>query len=87
MFQLDTEQSLRLGIWLREQHRELAKLQWQDPELREKMLDENTPYLGAIGGGLTYEFTPTGLGTVVVVYFRKGSGSEAHIDLTDYDMW
>ncbi len=40
------------------------------------------PYYGAIGGGLTYMFTPTGLGTIKTVV-------EAHtgekLDLTDYD--
>lgn len=38
-------------------------------------------YTGAIGGRLTYSFTPTGLGTVVKV--KCACGEE--IDLTDYN--
>lgn len=41
------------------------------------------PYDGAIGGCLTYCFTPTGIGTVIKV--RHASGKE--IDLTKYDNW
>ena len=37
----------------------------------------------AIGGGTSYEFTPTGLGEVVIV--KCGCGDE--LDLTCYDMW
>jgi hypothetical protein len=46
------------------------------------------PYLGAIGGCFTYEFTPTSIGTVVKVTFCKGHPDyEATIDLTDYASW
>ncbi len=38
---------------------------------------------GAIGGRLTYSFTPTGLGVVTEVECACG----AKIDLTDYDSW
>lgn len=37
-------------------------------------------YAGAIGGRLTYSFTPTGLGTVV----RVKCACDEEIDLTDY---
>lgn len=40
-------------------------------------------YTGAIGGAYTWEFTPTGLGTVTKV--RCSCGEE--LDLTDYDSW
>jgi len=36
-----------------------------------------------IGGAYTYKFTPTGLGTIVVVKCVNGN----KIDLTDYDNW
>ena len=42
------------------------------------------PYGGAIGGALTYEFTPTGLGVVTKVRF---SGYDEVLDLTEYDSW
>lgn len=42
---------------------------------------------GAIGGALTYEFTPTSLGTVTKVYYLKGHPNETSIDITDYEDW
>jgi len=38
---------------------------------------------GAIGGAITFEFTPTGLGIVESVKCACG----AEKNLTDYDMW
>ena len=43
---------------------------------------DGVPYQGAIGGGVTYEFTPTSIGTVFKV---KANGKE--LDLSDYDSW
>lgn len=42
------------------------------------------PYSGASGGGLTYEFTPTSIGTVEIVRY---SGYPESLDLTDYLSW
>jgi hypothetical protein len=39
---------------------------------------------GAIGGGYTYHFTPTGLGCIVTV---ENCVTKAVLDLTDYDNW
>ena len=41
------------------------------------------PYAGAAGGGLTYEFTPTGLGQAIWVRCMCGEKHEA----TDFDDW
>ena len=41
------------------------------------------PYEGAIGGGLTYEFTDTSLGTAVVVKYSTGET----LNITDYESW
>lgn len=52
----------------------------------QQMVDPNEPsrpYYGAIGGELSYTFTPTGIGMVVKVTHANG----AEIDLTDYDAW
>lgn len=40
------------------------------------------PYLGAIGGGVTYLFTPTSIGTFAAVQF---SGDTERHDLTDFE--
>ncbi len=41
-------------------------------------------YYGAIGGGVTYMFTPTGLGVVLEV---KESKTGETLNVTDYDNW
>ena len=38
-------------------------------------------YTGAIGGGMTFSFSPNGLGTVVVAKYLD----KYEIDLTDYN--
>lgn len=48
---------------------------------------KKSPNLGATGGAVTYEFTPTGLGTVVRVIFCHGTPMQEVLDLTDYDSW
>lgn len=91
MFALDAQQFQRLGTWLDEQHAKLVAVQERDPEVAPYIVtigDKKQPYLGAIGGALTYEFTPTGLGIITKVTFCKGlPGHEATVDLTDYDEW
>lgn len=39
--------------------------------------------MGAIGGRLTYKFTPTGVGLAIVVECACGES----VDLTDYESW
>lgn len=46
--------------------------------------DAGYPYTGAVGGNLTFSFTPTSIGTVVKV---RDSVTGAEIDVTDYDMF
>jgi hypothetical protein len=46
------------------------------------ILQPNEPYFGAIGSGMTYSFTPTGLGMIITVKY----GNE-ELDLTEYDKW
>jgi hypothetical protein len=45
---------------------------------------EGYPYSGASGGGLTFEFTPTSIGTVSIARY---AGYEGKLDFTDYDSW
>ena len=49
--------------------------------------EQGYPYMGAIGGGETYQITPTSLGMVVKVILFKDTNYEATIDLTEYEDW
>ncbi len=50
---------------------------------------ELTPYYsGAAGGAMTWEFSPSGLGVVVKVYYWRGHVTRhQEVDLTDYESW
>lgn len=58
---------------------ELSKLEQWDNDHKCELKE----YSGAIGGRLTFSFTPTGLGVVTKV--KCGCGEE--IDLTEYNDW
>lgn len=47
-------------------------------------LGQGEPYYGAIGGGLSYSFTPTSLGTIIVV---KESLTGKELNVTDALDW
>lgn len=81
MFKLTEKQIEKLNAWVTERDAAAAAKQRSNPEIAKWMLDENTPYEGAIGGGLTYMFTPTGIGTFVSV---KHSLTDEVLDLNDY---
>jgi hypothetical protein len=72
-FTLTSEQNKILQKWVEKQDAIVAKKQ-----------GKSYAYYGSTGGGYTYCFTPTGLGTVVAV---KNSVTNSQIDLTDYDSW
>ena len=74
MFSLDKEQNKKLVEFMRH----VEKIYRNQHGLSE---DEEI-YLGSIGGGMTYSFTPTSIGCVVKVEYL---GHE--IDLSDYDSW
>jgi len=59
---------------------ELKLAMWLE-ELEPKIKDK---YTGAIGGSLTYSFTPTSIGCVVKV---EEVITREVIDLTDYENW
>lgn len=45
--------------------------------------EQGRPYEGAIGGGLTYEFTNTSIGTIVSARYST-YGTDYKLDLTDH---
>ena len=61
---------------------EKAAKEWFDLHLKTKHKGK-APYTGAAGGGLSYEFTPTGIGTCIVV--RCMCGAEENV--TDFEGW
>ena len=59
-----------------EQHKRVGK--WY------RKNNKTSKYIGAIGGSLTYSFTPTSIGVVKKVY---DSLTDKELDITDYDLW
>lgn len=67
---------------LTDKQNELVEAFYQNQELI-----NGYPNHGAIGGALTYIFTPTGIGTVERVVYCMGTKIQANLDLTEYDLW
>lgn len=85
VFSLTDDQVTRLNAWIKEVHPRAAKKQLES-KLKEK-IEKNglaVPHYGAIGGGYTFQFTGTGLGTVCKV---TESITGEVLDLSDYDDW
>lgn len=78
MCSLDEIQLKKLNDWLIEIEPDIVAVQ------KQAGMDRDKPYYGAAGGGLTYEFTPHGLGTTFIV---REFHTKKTIDLTDYDEW
>ena len=87
MFELTDKQKTMLKsqrlIW-DERIIEKQKNQMSHDDFMVKTCDGKYPYYGAIGGGLKYSFTPTGIGTIVEV---TNTILDETLDLTDYDGW
>lgn len=72
--------------WIEYQHRVFGKN--SAPEYISSCWALGYPYTGAIGGALTYEFSPTSLGFVKQVTYPGFDGnSEYKLDLTNYVDW
>lgn len=69
-------------MFLKDLNKEQLKkfYEWNNDHIQKCPHYENP---GAIGGRLTYCFTPTGLGTIVKIVCSCGE----ELDLTDYDKW
>lgn len=91
MFELDEQQKKKLAEWVEKQNqfaieKQKESISESDPSYStaQEYWKSGYPYTGAIGGGLTYCFSPTGLGIVTKVQY---SLTDEEIDLTDYDEW
>lgn len=77
-FQLNENQEAKLTEWLEFVRRKGVEMHGEDP------LHPGYPRLGAVGGGITYSFTPTGIGLAVTV---KDFLTGEVISLTDWEEW
>ena len=88
-FELTVDQLAKLVAWESEQDRIACEQQKAtvgavlDPLIADS-LERGIPYYGAIGGSLTYMFTPTSLGVVTKVMHGYTSNV---LDLSDYENW
>ncbi len=80
---LDQDQQEKIERWI-DIARNPAALAQQKNVDRHLTMDGTEPYEGAIGGGLTYSFTPTGLGMIVKVTCNL---TKLELDVTDYASW
>lgn len=74
MFTLDHDQQKKIEEW-RKTHE--CKLRSSDHGMKDEI------YVGAIGGAITYCFTPTGMGNCVEAHCACGK----KINVTDYEDW
>lgn len=86
-FEISLEKLSEIAKWLEEIN--TKALEKQKENLTEEEYDYLTLngkflYTGAIGGNITYSFTPTSLGMVIKI---KEAITEEELDITDYDSW
>lgn len=92
-FTISDEEAAKISKWLSETvYPPIIEEQLKDPATASMLFEDEDgkikyPYTGAIGGGLTYEFTPTSIGMVTKVTWGKGTSWEQSLDVTDYDLW
>jgi hypothetical protein len=72
-FRITDAQRDRIRTWLKEREEVVFKCE--------------DAYYGTSGGGVTFCFTPTGLGIGLSVVHLKGTNLESSLDVTDYDNW
>jgi hypothetical protein len=87
-FEITDKQKEKMNKWLKDEiypeqinkQKEYLKEHADVADLYGYCHKNGYPYEGAIGGGVTYKFTPTSVGTVV-----KAVAYDKELDLTDYD--
>ena len=89
MFDLTPEQLQKLDDWIVEVNERARAIQLEQGKTNEDLnwalgMTDPYPYYGAIGGGVTYSFTPTSIGVIVQI---TETITKEELDLTDYDTW
>lgn len=91
IFEIDNDQKAKAEKWLFEEvYPEIISKQKEatpEPSMFHLMCwEDGYPYEGAIGGGLSFMFTPNSIGlTTQAIYSFKDKIYK--LDLTDYDLW
>lgn len=76
-FEITPEEQAKIDVWAAEQTKKFLA--------QNDMTIEDKSFLGgAIGGRLTYKFTPTSLGVAIAVHDAL---TNEELDLTDYASW
>ena len=84
-FRLTEEEEIKVRAWKQEQDQITYEKQVKAGKYSSSLSHaKGKPEYGAIGGELTYLFTPTGLGCIVKVIH---GGTHAELDLTDVGDW
>lgn len=87
-FEITAEQHERINQWLEtevypvEIARQKESGEFDAMPIAHDSWEQGFPYTGAIGGGMTYSFSPTSIGLVTKVTYLDHS-----LDLTDYENW
>jgi hypothetical protein len=84
-FELTEDQLLKVRAWCEEQDKIVVERQRASKPrdvFTTALAEEGIAYYGAVGGELTYMFTPNSIGEVVVV---KYSVTGAELDISDYN--
>ena len=86
-FDLDAAQLAKLEVWTARQDAaalaEQRSMTGRDAFWIE-LNEDGEPYYGVSGGELTFEITPTGIGTVVKV---RHNWTKKTLDLSEYEKW
>jgi hypothetical protein len=88
-FKIGSKDQALISAWLEKHvYPAVIKKQKKSAQMHENVFAHASwecgyPYEGAIGGGLSYEFTPTSIGSCFIVRY----GEEYELNLTDYDSW
>lgn len=84
-FRLTSNQIGLLNAWLKGIHQEAAAIQLRQIEEGKRHVPfPYVPYYGAVGGGLTFRFTSTGIGPACSV---TEAITGKTLDLSEYENW
>ncbi len=91
MFELTANQKKVVDEWMEEQYKKAIQIQKESVSTSDTFYDiyqesweMGYPYEGAIGGGITYCFTPTSIECITVIRY---SLTKEELDITDWENW